>query len=112
MSDRAPVTVSASKYAVYLSLEGELLDLKYRVMLRQESQIGPLLWLAGPETFVRCSPRKRSPASDQRQRTSAGPQKSLGGLARLLRAVGLGGEVEGAGGVEGRVGVPGRLPVE
>ena len=51
MADRVPVTVPASQCAVYLSLEGELLDLKYRAMQCQESQIGPLLSLAGPDVF-------------------------------------------------------------
>ena len=51
MADREPVTVAASQCAVYLSLEGELLDVKYRAMLCQESQIGPLVSLAGPERY-------------------------------------------------------------
>jgi LmbE family N-acetylglucosaminyl deacetylase len=51
MADREPVTVEASKCSVYLKLDGELLDLKYRAMLCQESQVGPMLALAGPERY-------------------------------------------------------------
>jgi LmbE family N-acetylglucosaminyl deacetylase len=51
MADREPVSVAASECAVYFSFDGELLDLKYRAMLCQESQIGPLLSLAGPDAY-------------------------------------------------------------
>jgi len=51
MADREPVTVAASQCAIYLSLDGELLDLKYRAMLCQESQVGPLISLAGPDVY-------------------------------------------------------------
>ncbi|MEP6598755.1 MAG: PIG-L family deacetylase [Actinomycetota bacterium] len=51
MADRKPVTVAESDCVIYLSLDGELLDLKYRAMLCQESQIGPLMSLAGPERY-------------------------------------------------------------
>jgi LmbE family N-acetylglucosaminyl deacetylase len=51
MADREPVTVAASECAIYLSLEGELLDLKYRAMECQESQVGPLISLAGPDLY-------------------------------------------------------------
>jgi LmbE family N-acetylglucosaminyl deacetylase len=51
MADREPVTAAASDCEIYLRLEGELLDLKYRAMLCQESQVGPLLSLAGPDVY-------------------------------------------------------------
>lgn len=51
MADREPVTVAASQCAIYLSLDGELLDVKYRAMLCQESQVGPLISLAGPDVY-------------------------------------------------------------
>jgi LmbE family N-acetylglucosaminyl deacetylase len=51
MADREPVTVPASECALYLHLDGELLDLKLRAMLRQESQVGPLVSLAGPDRY-------------------------------------------------------------
>ena len=51
MADREPVTVEASQCSVYLTLDGELLDQKHRAMLCQESQVGPLLALAGPEHY-------------------------------------------------------------
>lgn len=51
MADREPVTFGASECAVYLNLEGELLDLKFRAMRCQESQIGPLVSLAGPDRY-------------------------------------------------------------
>jgi LmbE family N-acetylglucosaminyl deacetylase len=51
MADRQPVTAAPSECAIYLSLEGELLDLKYRAMLCQESQTGLLLSLAGPDAY-------------------------------------------------------------
>jgi LmbE family N-acetylglucosaminyl deacetylase len=51
MADREPVTVAAWECAIYLSLAGELLDLKYRAMLCQESQVGPLLSLGSPDVY-------------------------------------------------------------
>jgi LmbE family N-acetylglucosaminyl deacetylase len=51
MADREPVTFAASECVVYLDLEGELLDLKFRAMQCQESQIGPLVSLAGPDRY-------------------------------------------------------------
>jgi LmbE family N-acetylglucosaminyl deacetylase len=51
MADREPVSVAASECAIYVRLDGELLDRKYRAMLCQESQIGPLLSLAGPDSY-------------------------------------------------------------
>jgi LmbE family N-acetylglucosaminyl deacetylase len=51
MADREPVTIAASECAIYLNLEGELLDLKFRALQCQESQIGPLLSLAGPDVY-------------------------------------------------------------
>jgi LmbE family N-acetylglucosaminyl deacetylase len=51
MADREPVTIPASECAVFHVLEGEALDLKYQAMLCQESQIGPLLSLAGADHY-------------------------------------------------------------
>lgn len=51
MADREPVSIPASQCAVYLNLEGELLDLKFRAMLCQESQVGQLVSLAGPDLY-------------------------------------------------------------
>lgn len=51
MADREPVTFAGSDCVVYLNLEGELLDLKLRAMECQESQIGPLVSLAGPDRY-------------------------------------------------------------
>ncbi|MDQ2748892.1 MAG: PIG-L family deacetylase [Actinomycetota bacterium] len=51
MADREPLTFPASQCALYVNLEGELLELKYRAMQCQESQVGPLLALAGPDLY-------------------------------------------------------------
>jgi LmbE family N-acetylglucosaminyl deacetylase len=51
MVDRDPVTVPAADCSIHVVHDGELLDMKYRAMLRQESQVGPLLALAGPDKF-------------------------------------------------------------
>jgi LmbE family N-acetylglucosaminyl deacetylase len=53
MADREPIVVPREILSINAVCEGELLDLKYRAMLRQESQIGPLLTLMGPENFRR-----------------------------------------------------------
>jgi LmbE family N-acetylglucosaminyl deacetylase len=52
MADREPITATASDCAIYRRLEGDLLDLKYRAMQCQESQIGPLISLAGIDTYL------------------------------------------------------------
>lgn len=51
MADREPITVAAQDCSIHVIHDGELLDMKYRAMLRQESQIGPLLTLMGPDRF-------------------------------------------------------------
>lgn len=51
MADREPVTVSADICSIHVVHDGELLDVKYRAMLRQESQVGPMLALMGPDKF-------------------------------------------------------------
>jgi LmbE family N-acetylglucosaminyl deacetylase len=51
MADREPVTVAPPDCAFYLNLDGDLLEMKYRAMLCQESQIGPLIALAGTDTY-------------------------------------------------------------
>jgi LmbE family N-acetylglucosaminyl deacetylase len=51
MADREPVTVPAQQCSLHVTLEGELLDTKYRAMLCQESQIGPMLAMMSPDDF-------------------------------------------------------------
>jgi LmbE family N-acetylglucosaminyl deacetylase len=51
MADREPITVAADRCSIHVVHDGELLDLKYRAMLCQESQVGPLLSLTGPDGF-------------------------------------------------------------
>lgn len=51
MADREPITVPADTCSIHVVLGGELLDMKYRAMLRQESQVGPLLALMGQDNF-------------------------------------------------------------
>ena len=51
MADKEPVLHPAEVLSIHAVLDGELLDMKYRAMLRQESQVGPLLRLTGEENF-------------------------------------------------------------
>ena len=51
MADREPVTLPAQDCSIHVVHNGDLLDVKYRAMLRQESQIGPMLEAMGPERF-------------------------------------------------------------
>jgi LmbE family N-acetylglucosaminyl deacetylase len=51
MADLEPIAVPASECAIYVKLDGELLDLKSRAMSCQESQIGPLVSLAGMDRY-------------------------------------------------------------
>jgi LmbE family N-acetylglucosaminyl deacetylase len=53
MADKEPVLHPAEVLSIHAVLDGELLDMKYRAMLRQESQVGPLLRLTGEENFRR-----------------------------------------------------------
>ncbi|HEY2167622.1 MAG TPA: PIG-L family deacetylase [Jatrophihabitantaceae bacterium] len=51
MSERAPVFAPREAFALLYEAEGELLDLKYRAMLRQESQVGPMLARLGEQNY-------------------------------------------------------------
>lgn len=51
MTDDEPVVTAAEQLVVCARFDGELLDMKYRAMLCQESQIGPLLSLGGSDMF-------------------------------------------------------------
>jgi LmbE family N-acetylglucosaminyl deacetylase len=51
MADREPLTVPAARCSIHVVHDGDILDRKYRAMLRQESQIGPMLAAMGPDSF-------------------------------------------------------------
>jgi len=51
MTDDEPLVHSVDQLSVYARLDDDLLDMKYRAMLCQQSQIGPLLDLAGSTVF-------------------------------------------------------------
>ena len=51
MADREPVVVPAERCSIHVVHEGDILDRKYRAMLRQESQMGPILSAMGPDNF-------------------------------------------------------------
>lgn len=51
MADRPPLVHTRDQLSIHVVLEGELLDLKYRAMSCQASQIGPILAVAGPERY-------------------------------------------------------------
>lgn len=51
MADLEPVSVPAEKCSIYVVHEGELLEAKYRAMLCQQSQVGPMLDLMGEDMF-------------------------------------------------------------
>lgn len=51
MADREPVAVPAEGCSIYVRLSGEALERKYRAMLHQQSQIGPLLALGGEDVY-------------------------------------------------------------
>ena len=51
MADREPLSTPAEDCVVLFQVEGELLDLKYEAMMCQQSQIGPLFTLCGPDVF-------------------------------------------------------------
>ncbi|MDT4941359.1 MAG: mycothiol S-conjugate amidase [Pseudonocardiales bacterium] len=53
MDDREAPMFDASELSINVTLEGELLDLKYDAMLCQESQIAPLLAALGPDNYHR-----------------------------------------------------------
>jgi LmbE family N-acetylglucosaminyl deacetylase len=51
MAEREPITHTVDELSIHVILEGELLETKYRAMLCQQSQVGPLLSLAGPDRY-------------------------------------------------------------
>jgi LmbE family N-acetylglucosaminyl deacetylase len=51
MADREPITVPAQACSIHVVLDGEMLDMKYRALQRQESQIGPMMAMIGPDNF-------------------------------------------------------------
>ena len=51
MADRPPVAYTPEECAFLLEATGDALDEKYRALLCQESQVGPLLSLAGPDLY-------------------------------------------------------------
>ena len=51
MDDRQPSPVPGELCPLRVVLDGEELDRKYRAMLHQQSQIGPLLELGGPDFY-------------------------------------------------------------
>ena len=53
MTDDEPLVTPPEKLVVNAQLDGDLLDMKYRAMLCQESQIGPLIELGGTDFYRR-----------------------------------------------------------
>ena len=53
MEDKPPLTHPVERLSIHTQLDGDLLDMKYRAMMCQESQVGPLIEIAGPERFRR-----------------------------------------------------------
>jgi LmbE family N-acetylglucosaminyl deacetylase len=51
MADREPATVQIADCSIHVVHTGELLEMKYRAMLRQESQIGPMIAAMGADNF-------------------------------------------------------------
>jgi LmbE family N-acetylglucosaminyl deacetylase len=51
MADKDPLVHTVDQLSINAVLDGELLDLKYRAMLCQPSQVGPLMALAGPDMY-------------------------------------------------------------
>lgn len=51
MEDREPLLHSSEECSIYVILTGDLLELKWHAMLRQESQVGALIDIAGPDAF-------------------------------------------------------------
>jgi hypothetical protein len=79
MADREPVTAQADQCSVYVTADGDLLDAKYRAMLCQQSQVGPLLALAGPDRY-------RAMLAEEAF-TDERPQLPLSGSSALGRSV-------------------------
>lgn len=53
MADKDPLVHPIEALSIHAVLDGDLLESKYRAMLCQESQVGPLLELAGEDNFRR-----------------------------------------------------------
>jgi LmbE family N-acetylglucosaminyl deacetylase len=53
MTDDEPLVTPIEDLAVYAQLDSELLDMKYRAMRCQESQIGPLIEVGGADFYRR-----------------------------------------------------------
>ena len=51
MADKEPLLHRVDELSIYGTLDGELLDAKHRAMMRQESQIGPMVALLGADNF-------------------------------------------------------------
>jgi LmbE family N-acetylglucosaminyl deacetylase len=51
MADKEPILHPPESLSIHVTLDGDLLDTKYRAMLCQESQVGPLIALAGEDGF-------------------------------------------------------------
>jgi LmbE family N-acetylglucosaminyl deacetylase len=51
MADQPPLVHTRDQLSIHTVLDGELLDMKYRAMTCQASQIGPILAIAGPERY-------------------------------------------------------------
>lgn len=51
MADKEPPVTPVEQLSMHVRLTGELLDRKHRAMLQQESQVGPLLELLGPDNY-------------------------------------------------------------
>jgi LmbE family N-acetylglucosaminyl deacetylase len=50
--DKPPATVPEDDLALWFVAEGPLLERKLAALLAQESQVGPLVSMAGPETYA------------------------------------------------------------
>lgn len=53
MADKEPPVTPIDELSIYVQLTGDLLDRKYRAMLMQESQIGPIFELIGAQNYRR-----------------------------------------------------------
>ena len=51
MTDQPPLLHTEDQLALRVMLNGDLLERKYRAMVRQESQVGPILSAMGPDNF-------------------------------------------------------------
>src|SRR5581483_749183 len=51
MADKEPLTHPVEQLSIHLVLTGELLETKYRAMMCQQSQVGPMLSMAGEDGY-------------------------------------------------------------